>query len=261
MLFTVVHAHKSVLIFKYMKSVLFLSLFVLLCSCKSQTLSSVMDVVGQQVSVAAAPTSDEISRGLKEALSLSIEKGARSLHKKNAYFKNEAIKILLPSEAKKVITTLNKIGLGALTDELTLRLNRAAEDAAIKSIPIFKDAIFSLNFTDAMKILTSSNAGAATDFLRQRTSTQLSNLYKENINSSLRKVGADVAWNKVFSTYNKIPGLKSVNPDLSEYATQKALQGLFLIVSKRESLVRSDLSERTSPLLKRVFGYGDRFKR
>lgn len=243
------------------KNIILILVGFLFCSCKSQTLSSVMDVVGQQMNGSMTPTSAEVSSGLKEALALSIEKGAKSLNVKNAYFTNEAIKILLPDEAKKVVSTLNKIGLSSLTDKLTLRLNRAAEDAALKAVPIFKSVILSLNFTDAMKILTASDSGAATGFLKQKTSNQLAGLYKESINNSLKKVGADMAWNKVFSTYNKIPGLQKVNPDLSDYATQKALQGLFFTVSKRESLLRSNLSERTSPLLKRVFGYADQLKK
>jgi len=244
-----------------MKKIIVLFICVLFCSCKSQTLSDVLDVVGSQAGLSQKPSSMEISSGLKEALSLSIEKGARSLNQKNAYFKNEAIKILLPNEAKKVVSTLNKIGLGSLTEDLILRLNRAAEDAALNSVPIFKSAIMSLNFTDAMKILTSSNTGAATGFLKQKTSAELSTLYKGSIQKSLRKVGADVAWSKVFSTYNKIPMIKKVNPDLSDYATSKALQGLFKTVSKREAILRTNLGERTSPLLQKVFGYADQLKK
>ena len=237
-----------------------LVLVLSLCSCKSQTLSSVIDAVEQQVNGSTTPTSAEISRGLKEALSLSIEKGARSLSKKNAYFSDEVIKILLPEEARGVVSTLNRLGFSSLTEKLILKLNRAAEDAALSSVPIFKDAILSLNFSDSMKILTSKNSNAATDFLKQKTSNQLKSLYESNIKNSLNKVGADEVWTQVFSTYNRLPGLNKVNPSLSDYATTKALDGLFYTVSKREAILRSNLSERTSPLLQRIFGYADTLK-
>lgn len=233
--------------------------YFLLCSCKSQTLSSVFDAIDQEMSF-SKPSSLEVSRGLKEALSVSVEKAAQSLTKKNAYFSNEAIKILLPDEARGVISTLNKIGLNSLTEKLILKLNRAAEDAAKSSVPIFKEAILSLNFDDSMNILTSKNQSATTDFLKGRTLEKLTRLYKSEIQNSLKKVKADEAWTKVFTTYNRLPGLKKVNPDLSDYATSQALQGLFYTVSKRESQMRSDLSLRSSPLLKRVFGYADQFK-
>lgn len=234
---------------------------LLICSCKTQTLNTVIDAVGQQAGLFTKPSDAEISSGLKEALALSIEKGAKSLHQKDAYFKNEALKILLPEEAKKVTSTLNKIGLGSLTEELVLRLNRAAEDAALSSIPIFKRAILSLKFSEALKILTSSNSGAATAYLKQKTLSELTLSYQGKVQSSLKKVGADVAWSKVFLTYNRIPGLKKVNPSLSDYATEEALKGIFLTVSKREALLRSNLKERNSALLQKVFGYADSLKR
>jgi hypothetical protein len=232
----------------------------LLSSCKSETLGSVLDVIDQGMKTNLKPTASEASRGLKEALSVSIEAAALSLTKENAYFSNEAIKILLPDEAKTVIKTLDKMGLNSLTEKLILKLNRAAEDAAKNSVPIFKEAILSLSFKDSMSLLTSKNQSAATDFLKDKTFFQLKSLYKTSIQSSLRKVGADEIWARVFKTYNQIPGLKKVNPSLSDHATERALIGLFHTVSKREASLRSDLSLRTSPLLRRVFAYADSLK-
>ncbi len=235
-----------------------LSIFIL--SCKSQSLSSILkegsNIIGE---VGSKPTQYEIGRGLKEALSVSIEKGARSLSLKDGFLKNEAVKILLPPEIKKIQSTLIKIGLGGLSSELTVKLNRAAEDAAIKSIPIFKKAVLSMSFDDVMNVLTGPN-DAATSYLKKETSSEILKAFTPQISSSLNKVGASTLWAQIFNRYNKLPFVKKVNPDLISYTSNRALEGLFFTVSKRESGIRESFNQRTTPLLRKVFGYADSLK-
>ncbi len=243
----------------------FISLFfcLFLTSCKTETLQSVLNegsnilLAGQKSS---KPSNLEIGRGLKEALSVSIEKGARTLALKDGFFKNQALKILLPPEVQKVQKTLNKIGLKPLSDELTLRLNRAAEDAAIKSIPIFKKAITGMTFSDVMAVLTGGE-NSATRYLKKETSKSILNAFTPEIERSLNKVGAAQLWKELFTKYNRVPFVKKVNTDLVGYTSNRALSGLFQSVSDREKVIRTSFSSRTSPLLKKVFGYADLLKK
>lgn len=234
-----------------MKSLIILFIFVL-AGCKAQTLQTVLD----HVQSTGTPTNGEINLGLKEALSVSIEKGATVLAQKGGYSQDQLVKILLPEELKGVQKALSKIGMSSLTNKLTLKLNEAAEDAASKSIPIFKKAILSMSFSDVMSIIKGPQ-DSATTYLKKTTSTDIGMAFKPQISSSLNKVGAVKIWKEVFQKYNMIPFVKKVNTNLVEYTTDKALKGLFVKVAQREGAIRSSLNARTTPLLKKVFGYAD----
>ncbi len=187
-------------------------------------------------------------------MSVSIEKGAKTLALKDGFFKNQALKIFLPPEVQQVQKTLNKIGFKPLSDELTLRLNRAAEDAAIKSIPVFKRAITRMTFSDVMAVLTGGE-NSATVYLKKETSRSILNAFAPEIEKSLNKVGAAKLWKELFTKYNRVPFVKKVNTDLVGYTSNRVLSGLFHSVSSREKIIRS------SPLLKRVFGCADMLKK
>lgn len=230
--------------------------------CKSETLQTVLDEASKAVTSdsAASLSKRRIALGLKEALSVSIENGAKELNKTNGFFKNETIKIILPPEVQKIQSTLNKIGLGSVSEKLTLKMNRAAEDAAIKSIPIFKEAILNMTFDDAMSVLLGPN-NAATSYLKNKTSNKLFSEFKPQIHDSLEKVGAVSLWGEIFSRYNKLPFVEKVNADLTKYVADEALEGLFYSVALREVKIRERVSYRSSPLLKEVFGYAERLKK
>ncbi|HMS52845.1 MAG TPA: DUF4197 domain-containing protein, partial [Chitinophagales bacterium] len=214
------------------------------CSSANQLLKNAEDVLNQQTN-GKPVTNSEIIMGLKEALNLGIGKGADIVSKKDGYFKNAAIKIIMPAEAQKAEKTLRDLGFNKLCDNAIESMNRAAEDAAIKAKPIFIDAIKKMTITDALNILKGQN-NAATEYLRKTTSNSLTNAFKPVVSASLKKVNATKFWNDAFTEYNKIPMVKKVNPDLEDYVTQRAPDGLFHMIAKEEAKIRKDPLARTT---------------
>ena len=198
-------------------------------------------------------SNDEIAEGLKEALTKGISKGSDLVSQVDGYFKNPEIKIPFPPEVKKVDERLRKMGMGKEVDKFVLTLNRGAEDAAKEAKPIFITAIKAMTFQDALSILKGED-NAATSFLKRTTSPQLKEKFKPVIQNSLNKVNATRYYKDLVSEYNKIPLVTKVDPNLDDYATDRAIQGLFVMIAKEEKNIRQDPLARTSDLLKKVFG-------
>ena len=212
-------------------------------------------------------TEDEVVSGLKEALSLGAKNSAEKLSVEDGYYGDAAVKILLPDEAKTIIDNISKIPGGEqLIEDVILRINRAAEDAAKEVAPIFVNSITQMTVRDAFNILKGAD-NAATSYLRATTYDDLYSLYKPKIQSSTEKdiianISARDSWNALTGKWNsvansvagKIAGLKPVNTDLDDYLTTRALYGMFTKVEKEELKIRKEVSARVTPLLKRVFG-------
>ncbi len=198
----------------------------------------------------------DISGGLKEALNNGINKQVVKLTAVDGFFKNEAVKILLPDELKKVDKTLRDIGMSKLADDGLRVLNRAAEDAVKEATPIFVDAIRGMSFTDAKNILM-GNESSATTYLQNTTSTALYTKFSPVIKNSYTKVGADKVWKEIITKYNSIPLVKKVNPDLTDYTTKKAMEGVFKMIAVEEKDIRTNLASRSSDLLRKVFALQD----
>ena len=198
-------------------------------------------------------TADEVAQGLKEALTNGISKGSDLVSKADGYFKNPEIKIPFPPDVKRVEDKLRQIGMGGEVDKFVLSLNRGAEDAAKEAKPIFVNAIKQMTIDDAFGILK-GQPDAATQFLKRTTTAQLKEKFKPVVQNSLDKVNATRYYGDLVGTYNKIPFVEKVNPDLNEYATDMAIKGLFTMIAKEEKNIRQDPLARTSDLLKRVFG-------
>lgn len=197
----------------------------------------------------------DISNGLKQALDFGVEEGVQSLGKKDGFFKNELTKVLLPKELQDVDKALRSIGLGSLADEGLKVLNRAAEDAVVEAAPIFKNAITEMTFIDAKSILLTGN-NAATNYLQNKTHSQLTTAFKPKVQNSLGKVGANKIWNEIISTYNGVTG-KNITTDLNTYVTQETIKGLFKLVAEKEQGIRNNIGLRTTPLLQKVFKLQD----
>lgn len=198
----------------------------------------------------------EIASGLKEALNNGITKEVTKLTAMDGFYKNQAVKILLPAELQKVDKGLRDIGLGSLADEGIKLLNRAAEDAVKEATPIFVDAVRNMTFIDAKNILLGGN-NSATLYLQSSTTQSLYGKFNPVIQKSLSKVGADKAWKNIITKYNAIPLTADVNPDLNDYVTNKALEGVFKMIAVEEKDIRTNLNARTSDLLKKVFALQD----
>ena len=199
----------------------------------------------------------DIAGGLREALNNGISKQVTKLTGVDGFYKNEAVKILLPEELRKVDSGLRKIGLSALADEGLKVLNRAAEDAVKESTPIFVDAVRNITFTDAKTILM-GNENSATTYLQNSTSTALYGKFNPVIKNSFNKVGADKVWANIITKYNSIPLVNKVNPDLTDYVTNQAMNGVFKMIAVEEKNIRTNLSSRTSVLLQKVFAMQDK---
>lgn len=199
----------------------------------------------------------DIASGLKEALNNGITKQVSKLTAVDGFYKNEAVKILMPEELQKVDKALRKIGLSSLADDGIKMLNRAAEDATKEATPIFVNAVKQMSFTDAKNILM-GNDSAATTYLQTTTTTPLYDKFNPVIKNSFAKVGADKVWANIITKYNAIPLVKKVNPDLTDYTTNKALEGVFKMIAVEEKSIRTDISSRTSTLLQKVFAMQDK---
>ncbi|MDV7139716.1 DUF4197 domain-containing protein [Maribacter sp. TH_r10] len=229
--------------------VLFLSLNFLACG----ELQQVIDQLPQgSTSIGNA----EIAEGLREALNMGIEKQVAKLTKTDGFFKNELVKIVLPEELQKVDKTLRDIGLGNLADEGLKVLNRAAEDAVSEATPIFVDAVKGITFDDAKNILM-GNDDAATQYLTNATQTALYAKFNPVIKNSFEKVGADQIWSNLITKYNSIPLVKKVNPDLTDYVTNEALDGVYTMIAVEEKEIRTKVGSRTTDLLRKVFTLQD----
>ena len=199
-------------------------------------------------------TNTEAVSALKEALKIGSENSAKRLASMNGYFGNQVIKIIMPPEVRKVENTLRSIGMGDQVDKAILSMNRAAEDAAMRSVPIFVDAITGMSIQDGISIVRGGD-GSATNYLKSRTTQSLTNAYRPIIQSSLNKVNATKYWADVFTIYNRLPTTRNkVNTDLVAYVTERALNGLFVTITDEENKIRRNPASRVTDLLRKVFG-------
>lgn len=235
---------------KIISAVLVISLFG--CAEMQQVIRQLPTTMGTDASLSQL----DISNGLKAALDKGITTEVAKLTQKNGFLGNEMVRILLPKELQKVDKTLRNIGLGNLADEGVKLLNRAAEDAVKEAIPIFSNAISTMTFDDAKGILMGNNT-AATTYLQGKTASSMYEKFNPIIRASFAKTGADKVWTKIITQYNQLPLVGKVNPDLTDYTTQKALNGVFKMVAVEEKEIRNKLSSRTTDLLRRVFALQD----
>ncbi len=226
-----------------------------LSGCDVQSQNKIGNIL-KQIPTNGNPTALEIGLGLKQALEIGTSQGADQLSAKDGFLGNLAVKILFPPEAQKVEKTLRSIGLNSLADNVILSINRAAEDAAKEAKPIFISAIKQMTITDATNILL-GNKDAATAYFKRVTTAQLLQKFEPVITSSLSKVGATKHWSDAATAYNKIPLVKPVNTNLSNYVAQKAIDGMFYQVALEELKIRDNISARSTSLLQKVFGYAD----
>jgi len=208
-------------------------------------------ILSKNSSSATGLSTDEVISGLKEALSLGAEKSTTKLSAPDGFFKDAAVKILLPKQVRDIENKMRMLGMGKLVDNAELSMNRAAEDASKSAAPIFLSAIKQMSVTDALNILGGTDT-AATAYLRKTTTSQLTTSFMPIVEESLKKTDAAKYWKDVFSAYNRFSS-KPVDTDINSYVTGKALDGIFYYVAQEEINIRQNPAGRVTDILKKVF--------
>lgn len=214
----------------------------------------------QKAHAQSKPSALDMAGGIKDALLQGTAKSTSQLSAVNGFLGNAAVKILFPPEAQKAEKTLRSLGMGKLCDQVIVSLNRAAEDAAKQAEPIFIDAIKHMTVADATNILLGP-PDAATQYFKHATSAALFAKFKPVIQVSLNKVNATKYYGNVASEYNKLPFVKHINPDIADYATQKAIDGIFIEIAAEELNIRKNISARSTPMMKKAFSFAEMAKK
>ncbi len=248
-----------------MKYLVLLFFALLIASCVE-----LQQIANQAVTTSTtkqALTETDVIAGLKQALKVSTDTAVKHLAITNGYYGDALVKIGLPPEAQTILTNINKIPGGQkLVNDLEMRINRSAEEAAKEAMPIFSNAITGMSISDAWGILRGTDT-SATHYLKRTTYNSLLALYKPKIKSSIDKplvggISATQSWNTLTKNWNAVAkspvglvaNLKPVNTQLDDYLTRKALDGLFLKVAQEEKDIRKDPMAQVTDLLRRVFG-------
>ncbi len=200
-----------------------------------------------------ALTNEEVIKGLREALSVGTNNSSGTASKVDGYLKNARLFIPWPEEAKDMREKLIKLGMQKKVQEFETSLNRAAEEAAKKAGTVFLDAITKMSVSDGFAILKGADT-AATNFLRKTSYSPLYDQFLPIVKEAIAKVKVTSYWNPLVTKYNKLPGVKKQNPDLNDYVTKKAANGLFILIADEEAKIRKDPMARVTDLLKKVFG-------
>lgn len=201
-------------------------------------------------------SNSEVIAGLREALSLGAREASNLASATDGFYKNDLLYIAFPEEAIKVKEKAIDLGLGAQVERFELTLNRAAEEAAKEAAPIFLDAISGMSVQDGFAILN-GNETAATEYLRDKTNSNLRNRFSPVVNEAIDKVELTSYWEPLVKAYNTasiFTGKEEVETDLTAYVTEKAIQGLFVHIAQEEKEIRENPQARVTDLLRRVFG-------
>lgn len=208
-------------------------------------------------SIVTGSDGSDIGLGIKEALEVGVDEAVQSLAQENGYLESP-YKILLPEEARTVTSKLSKVpGFQNIEKDLIAKMNEAAELAAKKAGPIFLNSIKQMTFADAMDIL-SGQEDAATRYLEKTSRQSLYTEFMPVIQTALDEVNARSLWKSAVDAYNNIPFVKKQNPELDDHVNNKALDGMFSLIEVKEEGIRTDVSQRTSPLLQEVFAQQDK---
>jgi hypothetical protein len=201
-------------------------------------------------------TNEEVISGLKEALNVGIKNAVNLSSVTDGFLKNDVIRLPFPPDAIKVREKAINFGLSKQVTTFEETLNRAAEEATKKALPIFIDAIKNMSVSDGFSILKGGD-GAATKFLKSQTSNQLVIAFAPVVKEATTKVQLTAYWNPIITRYNSamtLSGGQKLDPDLDAYITQKAIDGLFYLVEIEENKIRKDPLARVSDILVKVFG-------
>ena len=233
-----------------MRSIVLAIVMVGVCSgCQTQGVKSLWD----SVNTSGKPTNSEVIAGLKEALTIGAEESATAASKMDGFYKNPKIFIPWPAEAQKMKDVLVSTGLSKQVTAFEESINRAAEEAAKGAYDVFAGAVKEMTIADGFAILNGGET-AATQYLREKTTVPLKGKFSPVVKNAIEKVNVTSYWNPLVNAYNKIPGVTKQNPNLDDYITDRAIDGLMTLIAEQETKIRKDPAAQVTALLKKVFG-------
>ena len=238
-------------IFPYM--LVALLVILLIGSCAGLDLGETVDMAMSVLESSEGLSNSDIIKGLKEALQIGTGNAVTYVGKTNGFYKNGNIKIPLPESVQKVEKVLRIAGYGNQVDEFELSMNRAAEKAAPEAKSIFWNAIKSMKFADAKKILN-GRENEATLYFKDKTSDTLGGIFRPIVHNAMSTVGVTQSYQVLENKVHSIPFAKDiVSFDLDQYVTGKTLDGLFFMLAEEERKIREDPAARVTEILKKVF--------
>jgi hypothetical protein len=238
-----------------MKNILLIMVLLLSVSCDSQ----VRGILNKEINKHSKSddknglSNEEVIKGLKEALSVGTSKSASLAGNPDGFYRNPRLFIPWPPEAQKMKERLLQMGFQKKIEEFEMSLNRAAEQAAQDAAPVFLEAITNMSVQDGFSILRGADT-AATAYLRKTTYDPLKIKFLPVVKEAIEKVNVTSYWQPLVTAYNKLPGVQKQNPDLDDYVTNKAINGLMVLIADEEIRIRKDPAARVTDLLKKVFG-------
>lgn len=222
--------------------------------CRADLLDSLTKELGVPAAPAGGLDDSTIASGLKEALATGTTRAVTSVSRQDGYFGNPLIKILLPEKLRSAADLLGKFGFQSQVDDFVLSMNRAAEKAAPKATEHFVSALKAMTFDDARKILQGGNT-SATDYFKRKTGDKIFDSFKPVISENMKNVGVTQSYDKMMESFQTIPFAGSLGaPNLDNYITKKAVDGLFTMLGEEEKKIRTDPLARGTELLRKVFG-------
>lgn len=233
-------------------TVLYVVITLICCSCSTQGAKNLWDTVNKSTT-GGALTNSEVIAGLKEALTIGARDGASLASAVDGFYKNPKIAIPWPNEAQKVKDVLSSTGFNKQIVAFEEAMNRAAEEAAKGAYDVFAGAVREMTIQDGFTILN-GNQTAATQYLREKTTVPLTTKFSPIVKQAIDKVNVTSYWNPLANAYNILPGVTKINPNLEEYITGKAIEGLMTLIAEQEIKIRQDPAAQVTALLKRVFG-------
>lgn len=240
----------------YLK-VLFFSFLAVHCTASADWLKSASDLLGvenpQSIDSLGDLSNEDISAAFKESLQIAADKVVNQLGQNDGFNADKSIHIPLPKELQTVQSVLQQVGLGQVSEDLELKLNRAAELATPKAQALFVESIQSMTFTD-IKAIYNGPSDSATTYFKDKMSTSLQKEMQPIVADSLAEVGAIQAYDQAISDYQNIPFVPDVKADLTDYVVDKGMQGIFYYMGKQEAAIRENPVEQTTALLQKVFG-------
>ena len=223
------------------------------CANSGVTLGDVADIALGESAGSGPLSTSEIVQGLKAALEKGSGEVVGRLGRPNGFLNDPIASIPLPESLQSAADFASKVGLGGYFDDLRAKLNRAAEEATPEARALFVGAIRQMGIDDARRILSGPD-DAATQYFERTTGDQLVARMRPIVDRSLAQVGAVQAFDELLSRYRRIPLAPPIEADLTGYVAGEAKRGIFHYLAEEERAIRENPVERTSAILKRVFG-------